>query len=123
MCTELSLTRLLQQRYTYALLMRANKPETAVQSSTSFFSCHHMVYFVHMFFYTLCLTQTPDSYRQTLTDNTGSATVESLRAGHMNAFQDLCLRSSTVHRGHESGTQTFVEELIRPTHVYRSCEL
>ena len=40
----------------YALLMRANKPETTVQSSASFFSWHHMVYFS-------CEVRLPDEKR------------------------------------------------------------
>ena len=33
-----------REKVRYALLMRANKPETAVQSSAPFFSWHHMVF-------------------------------------------------------------------------------
>ena len=33
-----------REKLRYALLMRANKPETAVQSSPSFFSWHHVVF-------------------------------------------------------------------------------
>ena len=35
--------RLVSEKLRYTLLMRANKPETAVQSSASFFSWHHIV--------------------------------------------------------------------------------
>ena len=35
-----------REKLRYALLMRAKMPETAVQSSLSFFSWHHMVFFL-----------------------------------------------------------------------------
>ena len=38
-----------REKLWYALLLRANKPKTAVQSSSSFFSWHHMVFFLHVY--------------------------------------------------------------------------
>ena len=46
-CAQLCLYKLVRE-VAVCLLMRANKPETAVQSSASFFSWHHMVFVTYV---------------------------------------------------------------------------